>query len=383
MSWDDVTKNPLLLKHYNLLNDIGVFDFIDSLKIGQRELIKTIDQAYTITTKRSIDELVLYLVDCLSGKFVPTDLVILLNEGIMVNRLKTITFKNLQPEDIPLDIDTLEPFEAFFRKYTSTTSYYLFESEIQDKSILEKLSNISIDILIPIIGHSGLYGLIFIGPKMLGEDYNTEEIAYIDRLMKFISVGIQNNIHYDHSVKDAKTGLYNHSFFIRRVKEELARSRRNKNNCSLIIMDIDHFKNFNDTYGHLVGDEVIISLANVLKHELREEDILSRFGGEEFTVLLPETSSSTALLVAERIRKAVENMEVIYKNLNLKVTISLGVSVYNWVENSDVSFVLNKADEALYQSKENGRNRVTLFKSGLLHKMITLKSRSNIEQQTS
>lgn len=375
MEWKDISINPLLVKNYSLLSEIGIFDYIEHIKIVNKELEELIIEAYNISTKKSIDELVAYLTECLSEKFIPSDLVIILNEEIMNNKLKTIAFKNLKSISLDMKIETLEPFESFFRKHSGSISYYLFESEINNSELLSGFKDINAEIIIPIIGHSGLYGLIVFGPKILGEDYTNEEIEYIDRLMKFISVGIQNNIHYEHSVKDSKTGMYNHNFFIRRCNEELARSKRNKEFFSLIIMDIDNFKNFNDNFGHLAGDEVIIAIANSLKHELREGDILSRFGGEEFTVLLPETNSSLAMNVAERIRNSIECLCIHYENKKFKVTISVGVSVYNWNTDYDVNYLLNRADEALYDSKEAGRNRVTLFKSGLLHRANSLQNK--------
>jgi diguanylate cyclase (GGDEF)-like protein len=375
MEWKDISVNPLLIKNYNLLSDIGIFDYIEHIKIENKELEELIVEAYHISTKKSIDELVAYLIECLSEKFIPSDLVILLNEEISNNRLKTIAFKNLKSITLDMQIETLEPFESFFRKHSGSISYYIFESEINDSNLLSGFKAINAEIIIPIIGHSGLYGLIVFGPKILDEDYTNEEIEYIDRLMKFISVGIQNNIHYEHSVKDSKTGLYNHNFFIRRCNEELARSKRNEEYFSIIIMDIDKFKIFNDNFGHLAGDEVIIQIANCLKHELREGDILSRFGGEEFTVLLPETNSSVAIMVAERIRNSIESLSIPYENEMFKVTISLGVSIFNWTTDYDVNYLLNRADEALYESKESGRNRVTLYKTGLLHRANSLQNK--------
>jgi diguanylate cyclase (GGDEF)-like protein len=104
---------------------------------------------------------------------------------------------------------------------------------------------------------------------------------------------------------------------VRRVEEEIARSKRRKKPFSVIIMDIDKFKHFNDTYGHLAGDEIIISLACTLTKTLREEDILSRFGGEEFMVLLPDAGRDAAWIAAERIRKTIEDMETTYQDEKL------------------------------------------------------------------
>jgi diguanylate cyclase (GGDEF)-like protein len=194
--------------------------------------------------------------------------------------------------------------------------------------------------------------------------------------MRFTSIAIQNTIHYEHSVKDSKTGLYNHNFFSNRVSEQTARSLRNGDPYSVIVLDIDKFKIFNDSHGHLAGDEVIIRLAAILRKTMREGDIVSRFGGEEFTVLLPAAGVSEAYMAAERIRKAVEEMEIDSKGSRLKVTVSLGVATFHPSERPVAGNILKRADKALYRSKKNGRNRTTLFRTGLLYRAEGMDSRT-------
>jgi len=368
MEWEDVANNPLLINNFDLLSKIGIFEYIENIKVKNKDLEELIEEAYSIFTKESVDELVPFIIKCLSEKFIPANLIFILNEGITINRLKVYAYKNMSTIDLDLDIETLEPYEKFFNKYTGTTSFSLFEYELNDKKLVKPFEIINPEIIVPINGLSGLYGIILFGPKVLEEEYSKQEIAYIDKMMKFTSIGIQNNIHYEHSVKDSKTGLYNHNFFVSRTNEELARCRRNKQSFSMLIMDIDKFKHFNDTYGHLAGDEVILRLADKLKHTLREGDILSRFGGEEFTVLLPDTGRNEAFLAAERLRTEVEKMDIYYEDKLLKITISLGVSTFDWVENLTENTIIERADEALYDSKKNGRNKTTLYKSGLLHR---------------
>ncbi len=354
-------KDPLVLKNYQLLKETGILDYMDTLRIDNLGLENLLTEAYEIFRKESVEELVDFIISCLSDKFVPSNLIFILNQGIMVNKIKTVVYKNLKIVDSDLKIETLEPYEKFFRKYTGTTSYLIFESEIDDPQLLTLFSNFSPEIIVPVNGLSGLYGIILFGPKVLGQDYYANEIAYIDRLTRFTSIGIQNNIHYEHSVREPKTGLYNHNFFVRRVDEEIARARRTKKPFSVIILDIDKFKFFNDTYGHLAGDEIIINLAGKMKQEMREEDILSRFGGEEFMVLLPDADRSAAWIAAERIRKAVEDMTTLYMEESLKITVSLGIATFD-EEYSDNENLFRSADAALYLSKEGGRNRTSFSK---------------------
>jgi len=129
------------------------------------------------------------------------------------------------------------------------------------------------------------------------------------------------------------------------------------------MFDIDFFKKFNDTYGHECGDFVLISVANIIKQSLRETDVASRYGGEEFTVLLNNTGKEEAMSVAERIRTAIDEYDFVFNDQHLHVTISVGVSVFDTrtnIVNTPNEFV-NQADKGLYLSKSAGRNRVTFF----------------------
>lgn len=166
--------------------------------------------------------------------------------------------------------------------------------------------------------------------------------------------------------RDPLTNLYNRRYFIEMSHKIIALSKREKQPLSVIMLDIDKFKNVNDTYGHQTGDEVIISLANQLMSLLRESDVLARFGGEEFAVLLPNTDLKNALLLTENIRKHIEESELEQCSLDdkkeiVKFTISAGVYEFNAQEDNSITSPLNKADLALYEAKESGRNRVCAF----------------------
>ena len=366
MIWEETVKNPLILKNYDLFRESGILNFVEALQEDNKAQDLLLQEAYEIFRQESIEELIDLIIEYLSDKFIPSKLTFILNEGIMVNRIKILSYENMKSVETDAEIRSLEGMERFFRKYSGTTSFLILENEISHSENMETFRRFNPEIVVPVLGISGLYGVILFAPKMLGEEYSAKEIAYIDRLMHFTSIAIQNTIHYEHSVKDPKTSLYNHNFFIHRVNEQIARSRRIRTPFSIIVMDIDKFKNFNDSYGHMAGDEVIISLAKSLYKTIREGDILSRFGGEEFTVLLPHAGRKEAWLASERFRKAIEDMETDYQGTILKVTVSLGIASYNYLENLDENNLLKRADTALYQSKKNGRNMSSFYKSGLL-----------------
>ena len=160
---------------------------------------------------------------------------------------------------------------------------------------------------------------------------------------------------------DGLTGISNRRGFDERLEEEWNRGRRSVTPLSLILLDIDFFKFYNDTYGHLAGDECLISVANSFKKTLhRPADSLARYGGEEFAVILPETNEEGALKIAEDLRKAAESMGLQHETSKVAdhVTVSLGSATMIPSEGSAPSDLIDAADKALYRAKEEGRNRV-------------------------
>ena len=156
---------------------------------------------------------------------------------------------------------------------------------------------------------------------------------------------------------DGLTGLYNRRSFMTNIRNEIKRHKRQNKPMSVLLMDMDHFKKINDTYGHPAGDIVLRTVADIIKHTARTTDICGRYGGEEFAVILTETHLKQALNVAEKIRRNVMNTEIPVDNdVRLKVTFSIGVSMYRMEEQA--SKLLSRTDQLLYRAKENGRNRV-------------------------
>ncbi len=152
---------------------------------------------------------------------------------------------------------------------------------------------------------------------------------------------------------DNLTGIANRNKFNIVFDEELLRAKEYGNTFSIALLDIDHFKNFNDTYGHLIGDEVLIMLAYECEKRIRKIDSFSRWGGEEFILLFPQTKLKEAITSSNNIRKHIENLE--HKTAG-KITCSFGVSEYK--EGDDITSIFERCDKALYKAKENGRNRV-------------------------
>ncbi|GII84108.1 GGDEF domain-containing protein [Sphaerisporangium siamense] len=158
---------------------------------------------------------------------------------------------------------------------------------------------------------------------------------------------------------DAKTGLLNATAWQREADTEIVRARRTGETLALLIVDIDHFKRVNDTFGHLVGDQVLAGVATALRSQLRDYDVVGRFGGEEFVILLPRADIGEARRVAERLRSRVGRMAIPVDDAMITVTVSAGVAIMS-VHGDDLIELLAAADLALYRAKELGRDRICL-----------------------
>lgn len=186
------------------------------------------------------------------------------------------------------------------------------------------------------------------------------DISYLEQLTRQSAITINRANTYSkvlqYATLDALTNLNNRRQFEVRLKQEIATTKRQKNPLCAMMVDIDFFKKVNDTYGHASGDAVLRTVASIIKEHLRESDIPSRYGGEEFAVLLPYTHIEEAKIVGERLRKAVETTPIPIDKKNINVTISMGLAEFSPQETGE--YLFKRADSALYEAKESGRNRV-------------------------
>jgi diguanylate cyclase (GGDEF)-like protein len=196
---------------------------------------------------------------------------------------------------------------------------------------------------------------------------SVEDMDFLVLVSPLLSSGIEKATLFAKTIElartDGLTGLYNHRVFEERLEQEISRRSRTRKPLALIMIDVDHFKRFNDTYGHQEGDTVLKELAEILNGQCRHTtiDACFRYGGEEFVVILPEEELSHATSVAERIRRAVEEhpFSIKREHRNTTVTISLGVAVAAPDEQVTGPELLKRSDDALYTAKRNGRNRVS------------------------
>jgi diguanylate cyclase (GGDEF)-like protein len=180
-------------------------------------------------------------------------------------------------------------------------------------------------------------------------------------IFKFLSGdNIENAYHeeiYRLTTIDGLTQVYNKRYFVETLEREIGRAQRYRRDLSLIMFDIDHFKKINDSYGHLAGDHVLKQLASVIKSRIRREDILSRYGGEEFAIVLPEIDAYNAVQFAEKVRRLIEKATFKFEGTRIPVTVSIGVASLTPELQQPEDFV-RVADAKLYEAKSQGRNRV-------------------------
>jgi len=359
-------NTPLMKENSDLIKEIGLLDYIDNLKKDIINYKNLLARGLEIFNHINIDEIMNATVYQISDHFLPSFIAFIWKPIQTREEITIKAFKNYKPIDIDLHVDSITPFEAFFKEHPQPINFELLAFELNDEKAAKPYLDIDTEIAIPIMGPFGLYGIILVGKKLLDEGYNHDELFYLQLLMSFVSQAIKNHLHYEHSLRDVKTGLYNHGFFLTRLKEEVIRARRYSYDSSLMVIDVDKFKDFNDSYGHLAGDKVLESLAHAIKQNVRLDDIPSRFGGEEFTILLPHTDKATVWHVAERLRTNVAEMKVPWNVPLPQVTISIGIYTFDQDTNVDVNGIIRRADEALYISKERGRNRCTMWNPGLI-----------------
>ena len=203
--------------------------------------------------------------------------------------------------------------------------------------------------------------------KVLLKDQDIITIA--DSSLKFMSSDNPEQLYYDELYRkihmDRVLGIFNKQHFLTKLDEEIRNCRRYDNELSLILFDVDHFKRFNDTHGHLAGDRALVQLAGLVKRYIRDTDILCRYGGEEFGIIMPHTNLQEAYIVAEHTRALVAKIPVNHDNIKIAITISLGITSFKTDSTRPYTkdLMIAQADKALYQAKQNGRNKAVLSSS--------------------
>ena len=270
--------------------------------------------------------------------------------------------------DAQYSINVDHPLISFLDKSDSGYTPDEISKNIKTDKIVKDLFSLSPSFFVPLKAKNRMIGFLLLGEKMESSHQFTDyEKNIIENIASLAAIAINNSQLLEMTTTDIMTHLkLKHYFFTLLIEclYTINSSGEKKDTLSILMIDIDFFKNINDTYGHAAGDIVLEEVAKIIKSCTRNADTAARYGGEEFVVMLNNTSASAAMAVAERIRRSIEEKSIVYDGKKINVTISIGVSSYNF-DLESAKAIVDRADKALYESKQNGRNRVTLSKNNL------------------
>jgi diguanylate cyclase (GGDEF)-like protein len=198
--------------------------------------------------------------------------------------------------------------------------------------------------------------------------FDEEDLALLTNIAGQAAMALDNARHHaeveEQARRDSLTGVYNHGFFLRRLEEQVARSRITRQPVSLIMLDVDHFKSYNDTYGHVMGDQVLRLITRTIGIHIRADDMVGRWGGEEFGIVLPESPADQAKQIAERIRRTLASLSL-ESDTGVSIpppTVSQGIATFP-DDVADARQLVDMADRVLYEAKELGRDQVRMADS--------------------
>ncbi|MCG8428310.1 MAG: sensor domain-containing diguanylate cyclase [Chromatiales bacterium] len=330
------------------------------------------ERELSLLTCDSLPLLLNYMTEGMKKSFdLPYITLILLDESHELRHLLLHT--NTHPEDLPeiRFLDSCHEFDPAVR-YLSKPRLGIYVQQNHETLLSTKATDIGSVALLPMLRNGQLVGCLNMGSRDPYRFTRHHASDFLNRLATIGAICLENVANREHLVisglTDALTGLHNRRYLERRLSEEISRAQRYQHPLSCLFIDADHFKQVNDNHGHHAGDMVLRELALRISECLRASDIAIRYGGEEFTLVLPQTSLQEASQLAERIRKSVSRQAIPLRNdQELAITVSIGVSTLTLhpEESAEESGerLLNSADKALYDAKNSGRNRVVVATS--------------------
>ncbi len=246
---------------------------------------------------------------------------------------------------------------------------------LKDSNDLLLLESLKVTLAVPMIYQNHTVGILVLGQRIFSEDdqsFSQEEREQILDIATLAALSINTAMLIEQSSTDMLTHLKLRHFFYNVVGNRLRQAKESGIPLAIVMLDIDHFKRFNDVYGHACGDFVLQRIARLLQTNIRSNDLAARYGGEEFIIMLNNVTVQDAYRITERIRSTVEHDDIVFSDIHMQVTLSAGFTVYTPERMQDKKIrleqLVNMADEAMYTSKHNGRNRVTYLEFNLLDK---------------
>ncbi|MFT6917518.1 MAG: diguanylate cyclase (GGDEF)-like protein [Cognaticolwellia sp.] len=216
-------------------------------------------------------------------------------------------------------------------------------------------------VVIPLPLGNQVIGIIYLDNQRQAHCFEPKQLPFLKTFASHTSIALNNAQLYKRATTDHLTKLYTRSYIDKRIAQEIQRAQSHQTPFNILLIDLDNFKKVNDRYGHTGGDHALQTFAKIIESQIRDCDRACRFGGEEFLVVLPGTDHNSAKLCAERIRQATEQAEIKKEDRIIKITVSIGISSYKIAQGSNAILLLEEADQALYQAKEQGRNSVVVY----------------------
>jgi diguanylate cyclase (GGDEF)-like protein len=261
-----------------------------------------------------------------------------------------------------IDCRSFKPGEGIAGRVFQTGRPMVVDKASEEELFVEPATSFVRSIAcIPMKVYSDPIGVINVTNKLDDTGFSDEEVELLKAVADQAAVAINKAQLWEMAVTDSLTGLYVRRYFMVKFQEELHRAERYKKNLAVVMADMDGFKVINDTYGHSTGDRVLRIVGSFLQHNIRDIDLVARFGGEEFVILLPEADKVEARIVSERLRRKLAQSHL--DDLP-PLTISLGIAAYP-ADGNDIEELIKKADAAMYVAKQSGKNRVEMYASGM------------------
>ena len=332
------------------------------MKEEVQDLKEIIEVAIHVSSGLDIEKIIQSVVWFIYSKYNPCFMTFILPTDMDDTRPEAFYFEGIEKLIKRFRFESVVPIIDYFNEVEyNQLPFENFYNTFPYKNITDELAKLNPEFLMPLKSDKGIVGIFILGPR---EDkkkkYDLTEVQDIFYIIRFASISIENSNLYRRATVDRMSKLYTHHHFQKKLEEEIVRCQRYDNYFSILMIDIDDFKKFNDTYGHLQGDIIIKEIADIINTSVRNVDFPARYGGEEFAIILPQIHAESAYLVAERLRKIVKRHKFKGKHGFLHVSISVGIAEFNKENVHHNADLIDCADRALYNSKKKGKNRVTI-----------------------
>jgi len=327
------------------MKPIDLYQLVDSIiKAVEPLVLKRELQDLNISLETRVDQEIKKIKSILDAQ---DNIVIVVNKEEITNVNKKF-FEFFEVDNLD---DFISKYDVFYECFQDQYGFITKEILINENSWIEYIKNLQeIDRVVKIRNKNDVEKIFAINV----DNYENKVDYYVLSLTDITELKEKSNLLEYQASHDSLTGLFNRNKFKDLFGKELRRGIRYDNELSLILFDLDNFKRVNDTYGHQVGDEVLIEIAQIITAGVREHDTVVRWGGEEFIILLPETSIDGALMVADKIRLLISEKPISSQNIN--ITASFGIS--KMIEDDTEDSFVHRTDKALYEAKQNGKNRI-------------------------